>query len=100
MGLSYGYCCRFIGKPVVVTCTGGRTYSGVVRQVTPAGIVLQRTPYGAVAGDSTSIDVATADQPGKMEIQDTAFGYGYPGYYNPYIALPLFVLLAISLAWW
>ncbi|WP_157930368.1 hypothetical protein [Mycobacteroides abscessus] len=57
-------------------------------------------PHGAgvnyVKGESNSLKVEKANKADKPEVQPVVYGYGpWPGYY----VLPLYALLALSLAW-
>lgn len=110
MGLSHGYCRNFVGQPVVAHCAGGHRYYGIVHDVTQGAVILRQhgTGINYVKGNSKTLKVekAKADKLGKVEAQPVfgygGFGGGYGGYgygYGAYIALPLYVLLAISLAW-
>lgn len=109
MGVSYHHAKRFIGQSVAVHCHGGQCHYGIIRHVTPEYVVLQRMGggYGSVGTNSHKLELTTADKPGNVEMRDMAFGgYGYPGYGyggfggygGGYLTLPLFTLLAITLA--
>lgn len=104
MGLNYDYCCRFIGQPVVAHCMGGKRYYGIVQSVTNEYIVMRGLPggVGPVSSNSKKLKLTTADKPEKGEIEPVQYygGYGYGGYgYGANYVLPLYVLLALSLAW-
>ncbi|WP_134700097.1 hypothetical protein [Ammoniphilus sp. YIM 78166] len=96
MAVSYAHASRFVGQHVVAHCVGGRTYYGMVKSVTHDTVYLQPigAPAGYVSHKQEKLKVKTADKPGKAETQEV-YWWG-PGA----IALPLFVILALSLAWW
>jgi hypothetical protein len=102
MGVSHHHARRFIGQSVAVHCHGGQCHYGIIRHVTPDCIVLERvgSGYGPVGTNSQKLEVTTADKPGNAEMREVGFG-GFGGFgfgRSRFLALPLFTLLAITLA--
>ncbi len=111
MPVSHAYARQFVGKQAIVECIGGKRYYGIVQDVTQREVIMQLVGPGAgyVSAKSKDLKVTKASKLGKAEVQQVqwgypgfgGFGYGYGGFgaglgYSR-IALPLYVILALSL---
>ncbi|RXT06278.1 hypothetical protein [Ammoniphilus sp. CFH 90114] len=110
MPISYSHARGFIGKQVIAQCIGGKQYYGMVREVTRETVILDLVGPGAgyVSANGKKLNISKADKPSKTNRQQVRWGYpgygygygglgygGYAGYAS--LALPLYVILALSL---
>ncbi|WP_205672213.1 hypothetical protein [Ammoniphilus sp. YIM 78166] len=118
MPVSHAFARQFVGKQVIAECIGGRRYYGIVQDVTQREVIMQLVGPGAgyVSTKNKDLKLTKASKPRKAEVEQVQWGYpgvgypgigypgigyGYPGYgaglaYSR-IALPLYVILALSL---
>ncbi|MBE3555029.1 MAG: hypothetical protein IMW85_08610 [Thermicanus sp.] len=113
MALAYAYAMNYVGKPVIAVTSDGRRYMGLVHHVTPTHLILRPLPSGYLTPmknqddhpDILPLGGETHEQ--QVDVETAAFlGYPLAGvrpfapWSGAFIALPLYVLLVLSLLWW
>ena len=73
---------KMIGKKVCVTCRNGICHYGVIKQVTPQGLYMERHGGHHVAGEA-GLDALHADNNGEVQGEPVFFGL----FFLPFLAV-------------